>query len=122
MVPFEWWLPREKYAKLNDFVMGVIYSPLLVITAWVETRQAERIRWNRRRGEEDEDNTQEWEVVAEGVNFDLDDSWKEEVKQSAPDIKLDNATIEVRQLKEQVAVLTEMVRRMSENAGGGGST
>lgn len=123
MAPFEWWLPREQYAKLNDFVMGVIYSPLLVVTALVETRQAERIRWNRRHGEEDDDNTQEWEVVAGDVDFDLDDSWKEEVKQSTPDIKLDNATIEVRQLKEQVATLTEMVKRMSEaNAGGNGST
>lgn len=123
MAPFEWWLPREQYARLNDFVMGVIYSPLLVVTALVETRQAERIRWNRRHGEEDDDNTQEWEVVAGDVDFDLDDSWKEEVKQSTPDIKLDNATIEVRQLKEQVATLTEMVKRMSEaNAGGNGST
>lgn len=123
MAPFEWWLPREQYAKLNDVVMGVIYSPLLVLTAWVETRQAERIRWNRRHGEADEDNTQEWEVVTEDVDFDLDDSWKEEVKQSTPDIKLDNATVEVRQLKEQVAALTEMVKKMSEaNAGGNGST
>lgn len=123
VAPFEWWLPREQYAKLNDVIMGVIYSPLLVLTAWVETRQAERIRWNRRHGEDDEDNTQEWEVVAEDVDFDLDDNWKEAVKQTTPDIKLDNATIEVRQLKEQVAALTEMVKRMSEaNPGGSGST
>lgn len=123
VAPFEWWVSRKTYAKLNDVVMGIIYSPLLVLTAWVETRQAERIRWNRRHGEEDEDNTQEWELVATDVDFDLDDSWKEEVKQTTPDIKVDNTTIEVRQLKEQVVALTEMVKRLNEvNAGGNGST
>ena len=96
--------------------MGVLYSPLLLLTAWVETHQAERIRWNRRRGEEDEDDVQEWENVAEGVDFDLHDSWKEEVKQSTPDIKVDRCTVEVRQLKEQVALLTEMVKKLGEKA------
>lgn len=118
---FEWWLPQEQYAKLNDVVMGIIYSPLLVITAWVETREAEHIQWNRRHGELDEDNTEEWELIAEQVNFDLDDTWKEEVNQTKPDINVDNATAEVRQLKEQVATLMEMVKTLSDtNAGGNG--
>ncbi|KAJ5888551.1 ATPase P-type K/Mg/Cd/Cu/Zn/Na/Ca/Na/H-transporter [Penicillium taxi] len=112
--PFEWWLSRKNYAKLNDIVMLVIYAPLLLVTAWVETRQADRIRWNRRHGEEDEDCRQEWECVAEGVDFDLDSSWKEEVKQTTPDIRVDGATIEIRHLKEQIEILTEMVRRLSE--------
>lgn len=119
MAPFEWWLPREPYAKLNDIVMGVIYSPLLVVTAWVETRQAERIRWNRRHGEDDDDNTQEWEHVAEDVDFDLDDSWKEEVKQSTPNIKVDNCTVEIRELRDQVVELTGMVKRLSEGKADG---
>jgi hypothetical protein len=114
VAPFEWWLSRERYAKLNDIVMGAIYSPLLVITAWVETRRARQIQWNRRHGEEDDDNSQEWEHVAEEVDFDLDDNWKEEVKQSTPDIKVDSCTLEVRELREQVAMLTEMVKRLSE--------
>lgn len=102
--------------------MGIIYSPLLVITAWLETRQAERIRWNRRHGEEDEDSTQEWELVAVEVDFDLDDTWKEEVKQTTPDIKVDNATAEVRQLKEQVATLTDLVKKLSDASAGSGAT
>lgn len=122
VAPFEWWLPQEQYAKLNDVVMGIIYSPLLVITAWLETRQAERIRWNRRHGEEDEDSTQEWELVAVEVDFDLDDTWKEEVKQTTPDIKVDNATAEVRQLKEQVATLTDLVKKLSDASAGSGAT
>lgn len=93
--------------------MGVIYSPLLVLTAWVETCQAEQIRWNRRHGEEDEEDQQEWELVAEEVDFELDDTWKEEVKQSTPDIKVDSCTLEVRQLQKQVAALTELVKHLS---------
>ena len=79
--PFEWWLTKKQYAKLNDVVMGLIYSPLLVLTAWIETRQAEQVQWNRRHGEEDEEDRQEWELVAEDVDFELDDSWMEEVRQ-----------------------------------------
>lgn len=112
--PFEWWLPAKYYAKFNDIIMGVIYSPLLLITAWVETQQAQRIRWNRRHGEEDEDNRQEWEFVAEEVDFDLHESWREDVKQSTPDMKVDNCTAEIRELKQHVAVLTEMVNRLIE--------
>lgn len=118
VAPFEWWLSTRRYAKLNDVVMGILYSPLLVLTAWIETRQATRIRWNRRHGEEDDDCEQEWEHVAQDVDFDLDDSWKEVVKQSTPDIKVDSCTLEVRQLKEQVAALTELVANFTEKTEG----
>lgn len=107
-------MSREHYAKLNDFVMGFIYSPLLVLTAWLESHQANQVRWNRRHGEEDEDNRQEWEFVAEDVDFDLDESWKEEVKQSTPDIKSNATIVEIMQLKEQIAALTELVRNLSQ--------
>lgn len=111
--PFEWWLSRKHYAKLNDIIMGVIYSPLLIVTAWVETRQADQIRWNRRHGEEDEGSRQEWEYVADEVNFDLDDSWKVEVQQSTSDIKVDGTALQVQQLQEQVAALTEAVKQLT---------
>jgi hypothetical protein len=115
--PFEWWLSKKHYAKLNDIIMGVIYSPILVLTAWVETHQAEQIRWNRRHGEDDEEDQQEWELVAEDVDFELDDSWKQEVKQSTPDIKVDNCTLEIKQLQVQVEALTELVKQLSREKG-----
>jgi hypothetical protein len=105
IAPFEWWLPRETYARLNELVMGVIYSPLLVVAAWVETRQAHRIRWNRRHGEEDDDCAQEWEHVAKEVNF---------VVETTPDIKVDSCTHELRELKEQVRMLTETVKALAQ--------
>ncbi|KAJ5106004.1 hypothetical protein NUU61_003351 [Penicillium alfredii] len=114
---FEWWLPREYYAKLNDVIMGVIYSPLLIFTAWLETHQAHRIRWNRRRGEEDDDNTQEWEHVAEDVDFDLEDTWRQLVDDTKPDLKVDRCTLEIRELQEQVTTLTEMVKVLTPEKG-----
>lgn len=113
MAPFEWWLSREAYAKLNDFVMSIIYSPLLVFTAWIETYQAHRIQWNRRHGEDDDDCTHEWEHVAREVDFDIDATWKEQVTDSTPDIKVDSCTYEIRELKEQVKVLAEMVKELA---------
>lgn len=114
VLPFEWWLPRQYYAKLNDVIMGVIYSPILVITAFFEVRDARRIRWNRRRGEEDDDDVQEWEHAAEEVDFDLDDSWTQTVRESTPNIQVDGTTLEVMRLKEQVISLTETVRVLAE--------
>lgn len=111
-------MSREHYARLNDVVMGIIYSPLLVLTAWLESHQAKQVMWNRRHGEEDEDNRQEWEFVAEDVDFDLDDSWKEEVQGSTPDIKANDATTEIRQLKEQVTMLTELVKKLGQEKDG----
>lgn len=93
--------------------MGIIYSPLLVFTAWIETYQAHRIQWNRRHGEDDDDCTHEWEHVAREVDFDIDDTWKEQVADSTPDIKVDSCTYEIRELKDQIKVLTEMVKELA---------
>lgn len=94
--------------------MGIIYSPLLIITATLEVRDARRIKWNRRRGEEEDDDVQEWEHVAEEVNFEADEIWKERVEETKPNVYSDVCTLEVRQLQEQVAELTSLVKLMAE--------
>lgn len=118
VLPFEWWLPRHYYAKINDVVMGIIYSPLLLIVAYVESREARRIRWNRRRGEEDDDDVQEWEHVAEEVDFDLDDTWLQSVRETTPNVKVDTYSLEITQLREQVKELTEMVKLLTKEKEG----
>ncbi|EAU35852.1 conserved hypothetical protein [Aspergillus terreus NIH2624] len=114
IIPFEWWLPRRHYAKLNDIVMGVLYSPLLLVTAALEVREARRIRWNRRRGEEDDDDVQEWEHIAEEVDFEVDDSWKQAVQETTPDINANSATHEIIKLRAQIDSLAEMVRLLTD--------
>jgi hypothetical protein len=119
VLPFEWWLPRAHYAKLNDMVMGTLYSPLLVITAYIEAREARRIRWNRRRGEDDDDDVHEWEHVAEEVDFDVDDPWMQAVEDTRPNVQTSECTLEVKQLREEVAQLTRTVKTLAEREDGG---
>lgn len=46
---FEWWMSKKSYEFVNDCVMGAIYSPLLFVAAFLETRTAFDIRRNRAR-------------------------------------------------------------------------
>jgi hypothetical protein len=120
ILPFEWWLPADKYGRLNDIVMGVIYSPLLVITAWLETRQAHRVSYNRRRGEDDDDTIQEWEQVLGECDFEAD-GWDKKVQQTKPNVEFDTAVLEIRKLQTDVNELKELLLEMKENKGNWGS-
>ncbi|KAL8706550.1 MAG: hypothetical protein Q9201_000423 [Fulgogasparrea decipioides] len=108
ILPFEWWMSTARYERLNNFVMGVIYSPLLLITAFIETRQAQRVKHNRRRGEEDEDTVEEWEQMNDDLNFEAD-GWSKKVEATKPNVDTDAALLEIRGLKEQVAELKKLV-------------
>jgi hypothetical protein len=115
VLPFEWWMPYKTYGRLNNFVMGVIYSPLLLITSYIETREARRIWWNRRRGEADDTIHQEWEELAAEVDFDVTgDEWSQIVQETKPNIELPAAVLEIRELKKQVESLSDMVRLLTE--------
>ncbi|KAL8723356.1 MAG: hypothetical protein Q9225_000339 [Loekoesia sp. 1 TL-2023] len=113
ILPFEWWMSTARYERLNNFVMGVIYSPLLLITAFLETRQARRVRHNRRRGEEDEDTVEEWEQMNDDTNYEAD-GWAKKVEATKPNIDTDAAVLEIRELKTQVAELKKLVEGKSE--------
>ncbi|KAI4169463.1 MAG: hypothetical protein LQ343_005678 [Gyalolechia ehrenbergii] len=108
ILPFEWWMPTARYERLNNFVMGVIYSPLLLITAFLETRQAQRVKHNRRRGEEDEDTVEEWEQMDDNVDFE-NDGWAKKVESTRPNVDTDAAVLEIRELKAQLVELKRLV-------------
>ena len=112
IIPFEWWMDRHHYERLNNYVMGVIYSPLLAITAFLEAREAKTVRLNRKRGEEDDDTTEEWEEMQEETDFEAE-GWGEKVEVSRPNVEVDMAVVEVRELQKQVKELKEMVRGMN---------
>lgn len=99
--------------------MSTIYSPLLLITATIESREAHRVLWNRRHGEADDDDVQEWEQAAEVVNFEVDDPWKELVAQTRPNLNTDPCTLEVTALREQVAALTQSVNLLLQEKNNG---
>jgi hypothetical protein len=112
VIPFEWWMPRAKYQRLNDYVMGFIYSPLLLITAAVETSQAHTVRSNRKRGEDDDDTHQEWEQLASEMDFE-GEGWDKKVQRTCPDVTAEPAVTEVKKLREEVKQLKEMIKELA---------
>ncbi|MCJ1431548.1 hypothetical protein MMC27_000901 [Xylographa pallens] len=114
ILPFEWWMNTETYERLNNYVMGFLYSPLLLITAYIETKQAHAVIRNRQRGEPDDDTVEEWEhrVAGEPQDFEAD-GWAKAVESTRPNVETDAAVLEVRDLKEKVAELMKLVEGMS---------
>ncbi len=100
--------------------MGVIYSPVLVITAFLETRTARKVRWNQRRGEADDDTVEEWEQF---TDIDMEsEGWTKKVEECRPNVETEAAVLEVRALREEVKELKELVGRVREGSPDGGET
>lgn len=116
VIPFEWWMPKAQYEKLNDIVMGFIYSPLLCITALLETRTARKVRFNRSRREEDDDTIEEWEQL-EG-DLDVEGTgWSKRVEESSPNVIQDANMVEFKKLRDEIAELKQMIREMTPQPG-----
>lgn len=120
ILPFEWWMDEKRYDRLNDCVMAVLYSPLLIVTAFLEQREARVVRYNRKRGEADEDVTHEWEQVLHECDFEAD-GWDKKVQNSKPNVEFDTAVLEVKKLQGEVRELKELLVRLVEKSEGWGS-
>ncbi|KAI1413899.1 hypothetical protein F5Y13DRAFT_160290 [Hypoxylon sp. FL1857] len=114
IIPFEWWMPKKQYERLNDIVMAIIYSPLLFCSALFEVRMAREIRRNRRRGEEDDDTEEEWEQMAGEVDFE-GEGWAKKVADSKANVEDDPAVIEVKKLRDEVQQLKGLVENLSKS-------
>lgn len=91
--------------------MGVIYSPLLLITAAIETYEAHKVKDNRKRGEEDDDTIEEWEELSSELDLESE-GWTKKCEEVAPEIGVEQAVVEVRQLRREITELREMVSSM----------
>lgn len=111
IIPFEWWMDEKHYGRLNDYVMGLIYSPLLLITAAIETLQAHKVKDNRKRGEDDDDTIEEWEELSGEIDLESE-GWAKKCEEIAPEIGVEQAVVEVRQLRREITELREMVSSM----------
>lgn len=122
ILPFEWWMSDRAYARLNDYVMGFIYSPLLLVTAALEQQEAWVVKENRRRGEDDEEVTQEWEQVLSQCDFEAD-GWDKKVQKTKPNVEIGAVELEVKALRSEVSELKDLVKmlveRVPEKAWGG---
>ena len=115
---FEWWMPKRAYELLNDVVMAILYSPLLVVAAYVETRKAREIRSNRARGEDDDDEVQEWEQMASHVDFESE-GWVKTCESVKPNVEEEPAVIEVKKLRNEIEELRAMLSEITQAVGAG---
>ena len=104
----EWWMDKKTYEHVNDIVMGIIYSPLLLISAYFEKRWAQDIRTNRARGDADDDTIEEWEQMVGQFDFESD-GWKKQVDSAKSNLDEEPAVAEVKRLREEVEQLKEMI-------------
>ena len=107
-IPLEWWMAKKTYERINDIVMGLIYSPLLLISAYFEMRWAQGIRANRARGEADDDTVEEWEQMLGQIDLESD-GWKKKVDLARSNLEEEAAVVEVRKLREEVEGLKELI-------------
>jgi len=112
IIPFEWWMEKSRYERLNNYVMGVVYSPLLIFTAFYEAQEAKTVRSNRMRGEEDDDTVEEWEQLDGEIDFE-GEGWNKKVADSKPVVDVETDVLEIRELKNQISELRDMVRALS---------
>jgi len=119
----EWWMDKRRYEVVNDWVMGFIYSPLLLVAAWTEKRTAIEIRLARKRGDEDDDTVEEWEQMLDQVDFEAE-GWSKKVAMAKSNVEEEPAVLEARKLQGQVdelkAMLTELTKAVGSLSSGGG--
>jgi hypothetical protein len=122
IIPLEWWMSKDTYERVNDCVMAVIYFPLLVVTAFLETREAQRVRSNRRRNEADDDTIEEWEQLESECDFE-NDGWAKKVEMTRPNVEVDGAVAEARRCREEIEGLKKLLQQLlaerSGNVGNG---
>lgn len=118
VLPFEWWMPKHQYERLNDIVMGTVYSPLLFLTAFIEVRTAKQVKFNRSRNEVDEDTVEEWEQLGDEMDFE-GSGWAKRVEESKPNVIVDGTLLEVREMRKELKELTEMIEKMKDSSGSG---
>ncbi|KAF3188200.1 hypothetical protein TWF225_003956 [Orbilia oligospora] len=110
VIPFEWWMDRKRYAKLNDRVLSVCYLPLLFISALVDTRNARHIAHNRAHGQPDDDEREEWEELDNHADFENSD-WKEKVKNAVPNVEEDISTQEIKKVRKELQDLVDKIEK-----------
>ncbi|KAI8157572.1 Calcium channel [Colletotrichum sp. SAR 10_70] len=114
-----WWMEKSKFERMSDIIMGIIYSPVLVIAAWHETKTAGEIRSNRARGEEDDDTIEEWEQMMDQVDFEAD-GWNKLCISAKTNLEADPTITEVQKLRGEVEELKKLLVDMTKALSSGG--
>lgn len=132
-LPLEWWMNKTTYEKINDWCMATIYSPLLLVSAFIEVKTAQEIRANRARGDGDDDSVEEWEQRMGDLDFEAD-GWARRVEnaksklvkmqegemdeeEESEEMKIGKLREEVKELKGLLGELMGMMQKEREGKG-----
>jgi hypothetical protein len=87
---------------------GQIYSPLLLVTAALEAREAHVVRKNRMRKAQDDDTVEEWEQLADECDFEHD-GWAKKVEATKPNIEVSQSVAEIRRVEKALSEVKALV-------------
>jgi len=111
IIPFEWWMAKKTYAKLNDWVMKLVYSPFLVMIAFYEVHVARKVAANRAKGDADDDHMEEWEELRDEVDMESE-GWTKKVAANVPNVEEDLSSVGFKGLRKDVKDIKEMVKKV----------
>ncbi|KAK9477094.1 hypothetical protein V1514DRAFT_334852 [Lipomyces japonicus] len=111
IIPLEWWMKKEYYAKLNDYVMLAVYSPILLLTASYEVYVAKRILRNRAEGEEDDETRQEWEEIEDQIDFETD-GWMNQIRAIVPHVGHEPGLWELTEFRKHLCQISNQIQHL----------
>jgi len=91
-------------------IMTFCYAPLLLLTAWLDTRNARHISRNRQNNQPDDDEHDEWEELDNESDLRASD-WVGKVRGAVPNVEEDFA---VQQIKIARDELRDLVDRLNK--------
>lgn len=115
--PFEWMMSHRTYARLNEYVMRIIYGPFLIVIAIFETRRARLVSFSLTHSEMDDGKDEEWEQMKDAVDFERE-GWDIKVAAVKSNVEDDQATLEVRELRRELGDLRAMLKTALGNSSG----
>lgn len=94
--------------------MAIIYSPLLLVTAALETRQAHVVKSNRSRKAQDDDTIEEWEQLSGECDFE-NDGWAKRVEDTKPNVEVAGDILQMKKLSAEVKELKALLEEVLKN-------
>ena len=116
VVLFEWWMPRQQFELVNDAAMALVYSPLLLVTAFTEVQTAREIHSNRARGDDDDSVIEEWEQLTSHLDF-AADGWDKKCESARSNVEVDEGVLETRSLRAKVESMDVEIQAIKELLG-----
>ncbi|KAG9720749.1 hypothetical protein KCU73_g14452, partial [Aureobasidium melanogenum] len=72
---------------------------------------AYKVRFNRNRGEVDEDTIEEWEQLDGEFDFE-GDGWTKKCEETKPNVEVDGTLVEVKALRKEIEELKELLKSL----------